>query len=137
MGLGGTQMYASMLIDLKEAAKKNELFRKVLFTASESQVVVMSLLPGEEIGTEVHEVDQLLYAVKGEGVAVIDGRIEPFEKGTMFCVTAGTRHNVKNIGGEALKLFTVYAPPQHAPGTVHATKADAVAAEKKAEALPV
>lgn len=122
-------MIEPRIIDVKRAAKENSFFRKVLITASKSQVVLMSLLPGEEIGTEVHEGDQLLYAVKGKGVAVIAGTSEPFEKGTMFCVPAGTEHNVINTGDEPFKLFTVYAPPQHAPGTIHQTKAAAAAAE--------
>jgi mannose-6-phosphate isomerase-like protein (cupin superfamily) len=117
------------IIDVKRAAKENSFFRKVLVTADQSQVVLMSLLPGEEIGTESHEGDQLLYAVKGEGVAVINGVKEPFEKGTMFCVPGGTVHNVINTGDEPFKLFTIYAPPEHADGTIHETKAEADTAE--------
>lgn len=115
--------------DVKHAAKDNESFRKVLFTGAHSQLVLMSLEPGEDIGLEVHEVDQLLYAVDGEGVAVMDGVEHEFEKGVIVCVPAGVQHNVSNTGDEALKLFTVYAPAQHAAGTVHETKADAVKAE--------
>ena len=122
-------MIQQRIVDVKRAAKENSFFRKVLVTASKSQVVLMSLRPGEEIGAEVHDGDQLLYAVKGKGTAVIDGTREPFEKGTMLCVPAGTEHNVINTGDEPFKLFTVYAPPQHASGTVHETKADADAAE--------
>ena len=122
-------MIEPRIIDVKDAAKENELFRKVLFTGTRSQLVVMSVLPDEEIGAEVHEVDQLLYAVKGEGVAVINGVREPLTEGGVFCVPAGTRHNVINTGKKPLKLFTVYAPPQHAPGTVHRTKAEAEEAE--------
>jgi mannose-6-phosphate isomerase-like protein (cupin superfamily) len=107
------------IIDIKRAAKENIFFRKVLVTANKSQVVLMSLIPGEEIGTESHDGDQLLYAVKGEGVAVINGVQEPFEKGMMLCVPAGAEHNVINTGDEPFKLFTIYAPPQHAGGTVH------------------
>jgi mannose-6-phosphate isomerase-like protein (cupin superfamily) len=122
-------MIESRIIDIKRAAKENNFFRKTLVTASKSQVVLMSMLPGEEIGTETHDGDQLLYAVKGEGVAVINGVQEPFEKGTMLCVPAGAEHNVINTGDEPFKLFTIYAPPQHADGTVHETKAEAEAAE--------
>ena len=122
-------MIEQRIVDVKRAAKENSFFRKVFVTASKSQVVLMSLLPGEEIGTEVHDGDQLLYAVKGRGTAVIDRTSEPFEKGTMFCVPAGTEHNVINTGDEPFKLFTVYAPPEHAPGTIHETKAEAEAAE--------
>lgn len=117
------------VIDARNAAKENSFFRKVLFTATNVQVVVMSLLPGEEIGSEIHQGDQLLYAAKGEGVAVFNESSEPFETGMMFCVPAGARHNVINTGNEPLKLFTIYAPPQHAAGTIHETKAQADAAE--------
>lgn len=121
-------MMEPRILDAKEAAKRNSFFRKVLFTAEKSQLVVMSLLAGEEIGTETHDGDQLLYAVKGEGIAVINGAKEPFEKGAILCVPAGAPHNLINTGDRPLKLFTIYAPPQHAPGTIHETKADAEAA---------
>ena len=125
-------MIEPRIIDIKRAAKENIYFRRVLVTANKSQVVLMSLKPGEEIGTEAHEGYQLLYAVEGEGVAVFNGVQEPFEKGTMLCVPAGAEHNVINTGDEPFKLFTIYAPPQHASGTVHETKARADAAEAHA-----
>jgi mannose-6-phosphate isomerase-like protein (cupin superfamily) len=125
-------MIEPRVIELKEAAKENSAFRRVVFTAAKSQVVLMSLLPGEEIGAEIHDGDQLLYAVKGEGIAVVGGTREPFEKGAILCVPAGAKHNVINTGEHPLKLFTIYAPPQHASGTVHETKADADVAETKA-----
>jgi mannose-6-phosphate isomerase-like protein (cupin superfamily) len=117
------------IVDIKDAAKENESFRKVVFTAAKSQLVLMSLLPGEEIGNEIHSGDQLLYAVKGEGVALINGTSEEFRKGAIYCVPAGALHNVINTGERPLKLFTIYAPPQHASGTIHETKAEAEAAE--------
>ncbi len=127
-------MPQAKVIPVKHEAKDGTTFREVLFTGEKSQLVIMSLRPGEDIGEEVHgDGDQMLYAVKGEGVAVIDGVEQKLESGAMFCVPKGTRHNVKNTGDEPMKLFTVYAPPQHAPGTVHATKADASKAEKKKE----
>ncbi len=122
-------MIEPRIIDVKEVAKENTFFRKVLFTAANSQLVVMSLLPGEEIGTETHDGDQLLYAVKGHGLAVTNGAQQPFEKGAILCVPAGTSHNLINTGEDALRLFTVYSPPQHPAGTMHATKAEAEAAE--------
>jgi mannose-6-phosphate isomerase-like protein (cupin superfamily) len=118
-------------------AKDNSSFRKVVFTAIRTQLVVMALLPGEEIGTEVHgTVDQLLYIVKGGGIAVLGDARETFGKGAMLCVPAGTKHNVVNTGDEPLKLFTVYSPPQHAAGTVHETKMEADAAEMEHAATP-
>ena len=129
-------MIEPRVIDAKQAAKENANFRKVLFTGARTQLVAMALLPGEEIGAEVHTaVDQLLYVVKGEGTAVIGNASEALGKGAMFCVPAGTTHNVINTGEETLKLFTVYSPPQHAAGTVHVTKAEADAAEQTHAAL--
>ena len=122
-------MSEPFVLDLKHAAKASDYFRQVLFTGAHSQLVIMTLQPDEEIGLEVHEVDQLLYAVDGEGKALMDGVEHDFEKGVVVCVPAGVQHNIVNTGDEELKLFTVYAPPQHAPGTVHVTRADAMKAE--------
>ena len=117
--------------ELKEVAKDNDDFRRVLFTGAHSQLVVMALASGEEIGEEVHAVDQILYAVEGEGEAFLDGRRKSFEKGDAVAVPAGTRHNILNTGVTALRLYTIYAPPEHAPGTIHRTKAEADAAEAR------
>jgi len=115
--------------DLKEITKDSDDFRRVLFTGAHSQLVIMSLAPEEEIGDEVHEVDQILFAIAGEGEAFLDGRRKSFEKGDVVAVPAGTRHNIRNPRKKPLKLYTVYAPPQHPAGTVHHTKEEAVAAE--------
>lgn len=115
--------------DLKEIAEHNKDFRRVLFTGDHSQLVVMTLRAEEEIGDEVHTVDQILYAVEGKAEAIVEGKTRPFEKGDVVVVPAGLRHNIRNAGDKAFKLFTVYAPPQHAAGTVHHTKAEAVGAE--------
>ncbi|HEX9098241.1 MAG TPA: cupin domain-containing protein [Candidatus Dormibacteraeota bacterium] len=124
-----TQPY---VLNIKKAAKDNDFFRKVLYTGTKSQVVLMSLEPGEEIGMEVHEVDQILYAVEGDGKVVIDGVENVFEKGVVACVPAGAQHNVLNTNSAPMKLFTIYAPPEHAAGTIHRTKAEAESAEAKA-----
>ena len=124
-------MSEGYVVNIKKAAKGNDFFRQVLFTAGKSQLVLMALQAHEEIGEEVHEVDQVLYVVEGEGKVVLDGASQEFEKGMIVVVPAGVRHNVINTDDEPMKLFTVYAPPQHAPGTVHRTKADAEAAEKR------
>ncbi|MGH2491878.1 MAG: cupin domain-containing protein [Candidatus Limnocylindria bacterium] len=84
-------MIEPRLVDIKRAAKENTFFRKVLHTSPKTQVVVMSLEPGEDIGAESHDGDQLLYAVKGRGTAVFSGVQEPFEKGTLICVPSGLR----------------------------------------------
>jgi mannose-6-phosphate isomerase-like protein (cupin superfamily) len=124
-------MLEPRVIDIKQAANRNSDFRNVLFTGGHSQLVVMALRPAEEIGTEVHrDVDQLLYVVNGQGVAVLGDVRESLVEGEVLCVPAGTTHNVINTGDEPLKLFTVYAPPQHAPETVHHTKSDADMAEE-------
>lgn len=117
--------------ELKEVAKDNDDFRRVLFTGAHSQLVIMTLAMDEEIGEEVHDVDQILYAVEGEGEAFLDGRRKSFEKGDVVAVPAGTRHNIRNTDKKPLRLFTIYAPPQHPAGTLHHTKADADAGEAK------
>lgn len=87
----------------------------------------MSILPGEDIGQEVHEgVDQVLAFVQGTGQAVIGGESHAIGAGDLFAVPAGTEHNFINTGNAALKLFTVYSPPEHPDGVVHVTKADAL-----------
>ena len=117
-------------IDIVEVAKANEFFRQVLSTGENAQVVVMSIPPGGEIGGEVHEhVDQVLAFVGGEGVAIMDGDESYVGPDHLVHVPAGVWHNVINRGPFPLRLFTVYAPPQHAPGTIHKTKAEADADE--------
>ena len=117
-------------IDIVQAAKTNEFFRQVLSTGTYAQVVVMTIPAGGEIGEEVHEhVDQVLAFVAGEGVAILEGKEAPVGPDRLVHVPAGLRHNVVNRGSEPLRLYTVYAPPQHAPGTIHKTKAEADADE--------
>ena len=114
--------------NVEMSALENNNFRKVLFTNRYSQVVLMSIPPGEDIGSEVHEtVDQVLVFVKGSGRAVVAGKTHDIRAGDMFAVAAGTEHDFINTGDEALKLFTVYSPPEHPDGVVHATKAEALA----------
>ncbi len=115
--------------DVKKAAKENDAFRRVVFTAGKSQLVLMSLLPGEEIGSEVHDGDQILYIVDGEGLAVIDGARERIDKGSIVFVPAGAHHNIVNTDHEPMKIFTLYAPPQHAVGTVQLRKVLELAAK--------
>lgn len=112
--------------NVQQLALENNNFRKVLFTNEHSQVVLMSLPPGEDIGREVHEtVDQVLVFVKGAGEAVVGTDTHKIGPGDMFVVPAGTEHDFTNTGKEALKLFTVYSPPEHPDGVVQLTKADA------------
>jgi len=116
--------------DIVQLARGNDAFRREIATGEHSQVVAMTIPAGEEIGEEVHEEnDQLLVFVDGEGEAVLDGKSSPVGPNDLVLVPAGTRHNFINTGGGPLRLVTVYAPPEHAPGTVHQTKAEADAAE--------
>jgi mannose-6-phosphate isomerase-like protein (cupin superfamily) len=117
-------------IDIVEATRQNEFFRQVLSTGPHAQVVVMSIPPGGEIGEEVHEgVDQVLAFVVGEGVAILEGEESHVGPDRLVHVPAGMRHNVVNRGSFPLRLYTVYAPPQHVQGTIHRTKAEADADE--------
>ena len=112
-------------------ARDNEYFRQVLETGEHAQLVVMTLAPGEEIGEETHEGDQILFFVEGEGEAILEGQSSPVRSGDYVFVPAGTLHNFVNTGSEALRLLTTYAPPEHPHGTVHRTKAEADAAEER------
>lgn len=113
--------------NIKELAKENDYFRHVIYTGKQSQLVLMSLLPGEDIGEEVHEgSDQILFIVDGSGEAIIDGQASPIEKHSVVFVPAGTKHNIINKNGEDMKLYTVYAPSVHKDGTIHATKSEAL-----------
>ena len=124
-----TQVQGSR-VDILEAARTNEAFRREVLTGEHEQVVVMTIPPGGEIGDEVHgETDQVLVFVDGRGDAILDGRRSTVGANDLVFVRAGTRHNFVNTGDDPLRLITIYAPPEHAPGTVHETKADADAAE--------
>ena len=117
-------------IDIVQLARSNDAFRREIATGQHSQIVAMTIPPGEEIGEEVHPGnDQLLVFVDGQAEAVLDGRTSTVTPNDLVLVPAGTRHNFINTGNEPLRLVTVYAPPEHAPGTVHQTKAEADAAE--------
>jgi mannose-6-phosphate isomerase-like protein (cupin superfamily) len=118
------------VLDIQSLALANDDFRRELTTAEHSQVVLMTIPPGGEIGEEVHEgIDQLLVFL-GEAEGVLEGRSFPVRETQLVVVPAGTRHNFKNTGDEPLRLWTVYAPPEHEPGTIHRTKAEADEAEE-------
>lgn len=117
---------------IESAAERNKNFRKVLFTGKHLQLVVMSLKPKEEIGNEVHpDVDQFFRIEEGRAKFVLNGtEAHTLGPGGAAVVPAGTYHNVINTSRtEALKLYTVYTPPQHPDGTIHKTKAEAEKAE--------
>ena len=112
--------------DIENRTEANQDFRRVLYTGPHMQLVLMSLNPGEEIGEEVHvSTDQFFRVEEGKGEVAIDGRRTQIESDDAIVIPAGARHNIKNIGDKALKLYTLYAPPQHEDGTVHRTKKDA------------
>lgn len=112
--------------NIKELTKENTNFRHVIFTGNHSQLVLMSLLPKEEIGEETHAgSDQILIIVQGEGSAVLDGQTTKIYKHSVVFVPSGTKHNIINGGTENMKLYTIYAPSVHKDGTIHTTKADA------------
>jgi len=115
------------IINIEKETLENELYRQVLFTANYSQLVLMSLKPGEEIGEEVHGLDQFFRFESGNGKAVLDGVESEVSDGFAVVIPAGTRHNVINISlDKPLKLYTIYSPPNHKDGTIHATKAEEV-----------
>jgi mannose-6-phosphate isomerase-like protein (cupin superfamily) len=117
--------------DIERRTEQNSDFRRVLYTGKRLQLVLMSLRPGEEIGEEVHgEEDQFLRVETGEGEVSIDGKATRLGADMAVVVPAGARHNVRNVGREPLRLYTIYGPPHHADATVHATKADADASDK-------
>lgn len=118
----------AFIADIAETARANHFFRMVVATGTHAQVVVMSIPVGGEIGEEVHDsVDQVIAVVDGSADAVIEGDPSPMGPGGLLHVPAGTRHNVVNRGTTDLKLYTVYAPPQHAHGTIHRTREEAEA----------
>ena len=117
--------------DIEELTEANSDFRRVLYTGKNLQLVLMAIAPGEDIGEEVHpDRDQFFRIEKGKGEVTIDGRRTQIEADTAILVPAGARHNVRNTGDEPLKLYTLYGPPEHADGTVHMTKADALAVKE-------
>jgi mannose-6-phosphate isomerase-like protein (cupin superfamily) len=117
--------------NIEQLAKENSNFRKVLYTARYSQLVLMSLLPKEEIGEEVHGLDQFLRIESGTGKAVLDGVEHPIADGFAIVVPAGTRHNIINTSAtDPMKLYTLYSPPDHVDAVIHPTKADATLSDK-------
>ena len=112
--------------NIEDLTLANKDFRRVVYTGKHTQLVLMSLRKGEEIGEEVHDDrDQFFRVEKGKGEVVIDGERHKIRRDDAIIVPAGARHNVINTGDKSLKLYTLYAPPEHKDGTVHHTKAEA------------
>lgn len=108
--------------NIVELCKKNTFFRKEVITGQHSQVVLMSIKPGQDIGQEIHKVDQTLVFVQGTGEAIINGQKSAIAANHLVFVPAGAQHNFINTGKTDLKLYTIYAPAQHKPGTVEKEK---------------
>ncbi|MFH0890848.1 MAG: cupin domain-containing protein [Candidatus Liptonbacteria bacterium] len=120
--------------NIEKITIENGNFRKVLYTGKHSQLVVMSLAPGEDIGEEVHTLDQFLRVEAGSGRAILDGVEHAIADGSAIVVPAGARHNIVNDSQtEPMKLYTIYSPPEHQDGIIRATKAEAVAEEEHFE----
>lgn len=113
--------------NIEKLSLENKNFRKVLYTDKNSQLVLMSLLVGEEIGEEIHDVDQFLRVEKGAGTAILDGVSHEIADGSVIVVPAGTKHNIVNSDAGSMKLYTLYMPPHHRDGIIHKTKAEAEA----------
>ena len=117
--------------NIEQLTTANTHFRRVVYTGKHLQLVLMTLKPGEEIGAEVHEGhDQFFRVEAGTGEVVIDGSRRPIADDDAIIVPAGARHNVVNTGSEPLQLYTLYAPPEHRDGVVHATKTEADASDE-------
>lgn len=117
--------------NIEKDSIENKDFRRVLYTAKNTQLVLMSLRPKEEIGQETHDLDQFIRVESGEGVAILDGVKHKISDGIAVVIPAGTKHNIINESDkEDLKLYTLYSPPEHRDGTIHKTKADALAHEE-------
>jgi len=113
--------------NIEDLAVKNTDFRRVLYTAKHCQLVLMALKAGEEIGAEVHTLDQFFRVEEGTGEAVLDGVRTSLRAGSAIVVPAGAKHNIINTGTAPLKLYTLYSPPNHRDGVVHPTRKDAEA----------
>lgn len=118
-------MKKGFVTNIEHDAEENTDFRRVLYTTEQTQLVLMSLRSGEEIGEEVHDLDQFIRVEKGDGVAYMNGHTHPLQDGSAVIIPKGTRHNIVNTGEEDLKLYTIYAPPEHKDKTIHHTKEDA------------
>jgi len=116
--------------NIEDVTVNNKEFRQVLYTAKNIQLVVMSLKPKEEIGVEVHDLDQFFRVEEGSGEALLEGVRTEIRAGFAVIVPAGTKHNIINTGAVSLKLYTLYAPPNHRDGVIHHTPAEAEKAEK-------
>ena len=123
---GASAIPMSYRSNIVKDTQENDDFQRVLFTGPKSQLVVMSIPPGGEVGEETHKyTEQTLFFLSGTGEAALEDKKFSIGPGDVVVVTAGTKHNFRNTGAQALKIYTVYAPPNHIDGRIHKTKADA------------
>ena len=113
------------VVNIEQETLNNTDFRRVLYTGKHSQLVVMSLKPGEDIGEEVHKLDQFIRIEAGQAEVVIDGTTHQLPADSAVIIPHGAKHNVINTGDEDVKLYTIYSPPEHLDGTIRATKEEA------------
>jgi len=119
------------IANIEKLSLENENFREVLYTAKNSQLVVMSLKPGEDIGEEIHHLDQFIRCESGQGIATIDDVKHEISDGFVTVVPSGAKHNIINTSSDKpLKLYTVYSPPNHRDGVIHKTREEAEAGEE-------
>lgn len=112
------------IVNIEKETLENENYRKVLYTANNSQLVLMTIQPGDEIGLEIHDLDQFIRIEAGEATVILDDVEHKIEDDWAVVIPAGTKHNVVNTGDDPLRLYSIYSPPEHKDGTVRATKAD-------------
>ena len=131
IGKSKSQAMKGFVGDIEELTEENSDFRRVLYTGKNLQLVLMAIQPGEEIGEEtLDDRDQFFRVENGKGEVWIDGKRSKIKSDDAIVVPAGARHNIVNTGDEPLRLYTIYAPPEHRDGTVQSTKADADAEEE-------
>lgn len=116
--------------DIEKETKENENFRKVIYTAKNCQLVVMCIQPGDEIGEEVHDLDQFIRIEDGEAKAILNDVEYEMEDDHAVVIPAGVKHNLINTGDEPLKLYTIYSPPEHRDGVIHQTREEAMEDEE-------
>ncbi len=116
--------------DIEKETKENNNFRKVLYTAKNTQLVVMCIKPGDEIGEEVHDLDQFIRIEDGKGKAVLNEDSYEIKDDYALVIPAGVKHNVINTGEEDLKIYTLYSPPEHRDGVIHKTREEAIEDEE-------
>lgn len=125
------------VVNIEKETLENVMYRKVLYTAKNSQLVLMSIAPLDDVGEEVHTLDQFIRIEAGNGKAIINRKEHTISDGSAIVIPAGARHNIVNTSKtEALKLYTIYSPPEHKDGVVQRTKSDAVANEEHFDGVP-